>query len=355
MSNPTSVINFADSVAQFLARTNQFGESNQDLIQQKFNKKQATGATSPVFAALESRSRSLAQWANMMDDFVLQFFTDQLASAGGGWQEVFRIDFRDVFAAQGAVDLNSLGTTVVIDGVTWETPTVARNGQNMVLANTSFGITANGLEVVDANNNRLNPGTVTGHALFASLFDIAKNTKTPFEADPTRNYLFQIYVSSQANIGERDNSGVFIFRDDFGSGIGDNLGGDQALYISRLGTFGGFIDTIEGTGGTGVSPPSFIYNAADFTPPLPFTNVPTLWYSSPQSMNMGGAAWDDGNDDFPDQSDLQMFVTARDSTDVENDIVFHPRNGFFCGMGHAGESGADTYDAVIQQFRILQR
>lgn len=76
MSNPISVVVLTDTFAQFLARTNQFGESNQDLIQQKFNKKQATGASSPVFAALESRSRSVAQWPNLVDDFVLASMAD---------------------------------------------------------------------------------------------------------------------------------------------------------------------------------------------------------------------------------------------------------------------------------------
>ena len=79
MSNPTSVIVLTDSLAQFLARTNQFGEANQDLIQQKFNKAQDDGSTSPVFAALESRSRAVAQWANMVDDLILAVF-----QTGGG-------------------------------------------------------------------------------------------------------------------------------------------------------------------------------------------------------------------------------------------------------------------------------
>ena len=76
MSNPTSVVVLDDTLAQFLARTNQFGESNQDLIQQKFNKKEATGSANPVFAALESRSRAVAQWGNLMDDLVLAFMAD---------------------------------------------------------------------------------------------------------------------------------------------------------------------------------------------------------------------------------------------------------------------------------------
>lgn len=71
MSNPTSVIDFTDDLAGFLARTNQFGEKNQDLIQQKRNKIPGDGSTNPGFPATESTSKSVAQWPNMMDDFQL--------------------------------------------------------------------------------------------------------------------------------------------------------------------------------------------------------------------------------------------------------------------------------------------
>ncbi len=77
MSNPTSVVVITDTLAQFLARTNQFSETNQDLIQEKFNKKTTDGASAPIFAALSSRSRAVAQWPNMVDDFLLAFFTAQ--------------------------------------------------------------------------------------------------------------------------------------------------------------------------------------------------------------------------------------------------------------------------------------
>ncbi len=76
MSNPSTsrVVFLGDDLPTFLARANQFSEPNADLVQQKFNKKQADGSVAPVFAALSSRSRTVAQWGNLMDDFLLAFF-----------------------------------------------------------------------------------------------------------------------------------------------------------------------------------------------------------------------------------------------------------------------------------------
>ena len=73
MSNPTSVIDFTDDLAGFLARTNQFGEKNQDLVQQKRNKSPGDGTSSPGFPATESTAKSVAQWPNMVDDFQLRW------------------------------------------------------------------------------------------------------------------------------------------------------------------------------------------------------------------------------------------------------------------------------------------
>ena len=71
MSNPSTVVDFNDTTAAFLATTNQFGEANSLLIQQKFNKAQADGSSLPIFAATEARSRALAQWGNFVDDIAL--------------------------------------------------------------------------------------------------------------------------------------------------------------------------------------------------------------------------------------------------------------------------------------------
>ena len=42
-------------------------------------------------------------------------------------------------------------------------------------------------------------------------------------------------------------------------------------------------------------------------------------------------------------------------TDVENDVVAHPRFGFFVGVGHAAGNASGNFNATIQQFRILQK
>lgn len=280
-------------------------------------------------------------------------------TTAGGWREVYRVDFRDVFTSLGAVDLNTPGATVVIDGVTWQTSSVAVNGSDMATS-VSFGITANGLEVVGAGNGRANPGVVTAQAIWASLFDLANNTSTPFDADPTQEYLIQAYVSAGNADANHEMSGVFAFREDALDPVSNNLPGDPALYR----TFYGFInsvgpDALEGTGGTSTSPSRITYRPADFNTPVggdyDTPNVPTLHYKYAGHFQHGGAPWDTVEDDFPGQSDLQFFSVSRDATDVENDVVAHPRFGFFCGVGHVCENSSDNYNAVIQQYRILQK
>lgn len=71
MSNPTPVIDLTDDLAAFLARVNQFGEANQLLVQQKRNKSPGDGITNPGFPASESTAKSVAQWPNMVDDYIL--------------------------------------------------------------------------------------------------------------------------------------------------------------------------------------------------------------------------------------------------------------------------------------------
>jgi len=76
MSNPTPVVVLDDSLAAFLARVNQFSEANSTLIQQKFNK--APGATGvPGFPSSDSNTRTVAQWLNMFDDFLLAYMDEQ--------------------------------------------------------------------------------------------------------------------------------------------------------------------------------------------------------------------------------------------------------------------------------------
>ena len=275
---------------------------------------------------------------------------------GGGWREVYSVDFRTL----PVTDLNAAGNTITIDGVTWRTPSVAQNNDDMVVASGSFGITANGLEVVNASNGRFSPGQVTGQSIYTSLYDLARNTSTPFDADPTSEYLIQAYVSAENADENSESSGVFIFRENALAGMSNGLPGDQALYRSLYGFINGVgPQALEGTGGTGVSPSRLTYRPAGLTAPVggdyDAPNVPTLHYKYAGHFQHGGGVWDSGNDAFPDNDDLQFFSVSRDSTDVENDIPAHPRFGFFIGVGHVSENSNNNYSAVIQRFRVLQK
>ena len=284
--------------------------------------------------------------------------TQALASAGGGgWEEVYRIDFRDVFADQGAVDLNSPGASVTIDGVLWRTPAVGTTGIDMATANTSFGIDATGLRVVNPNTSQIRAGATTGQVIFAALHAIAQNTRTPFAADVTREWMVQAYVSSTNADGNHEGSGVFLFREDALDPISNGFPGDPANYRTMLGFINGVgPNALEGTGGTSTSTARQTLRPAGLTVPDPDPNVTALWYASPQSYQHGGGVWDTSEDDFPAlDGNMDWFSTSRDPTDVENDIVMHARYAFFCGLGHSTENAVDDLDATIQQYRILRR
>ena len=273
-------------------------------------------------------------------------------SGGGGWTEVWARDLRQDADA----DLNTAGSSVVIDGVTWRTPAAAVTGSNMVAADTGFDIlNGTGLVVENANNARANPGTLTGNFLYASLYDLAQNSSTPFDPDPTREYLWQAYVSSSNNDGTNTElSGVIMFRPGSLDSASNGLPGDDALYRCLYGTLAGAGgDLLEGTGGTSGSPTRNVYRNADLTAPAASApDVPMIHYKGPQSFQFGGGVWSSG---WPDQSDLSFFNTARDPTDIENDIVLHPRYGFFLGFGHVAENTNQDYNATIQQVRLLQK
>lgn len=118
MSNPTPVIDFTDDLAAFLARQNQFGEANQLLVQSKRNKSPGDGATSPGFPASESTAKSVAQWPNMVDDFVMKFFgwtggTDTLGKSATLQRFTLGIQMGTVSARAGAGDPNGVVTAPV--------------------------------------------------------------------------------------------------------------------------------------------------------------------------------------------------------------------------------------------------
>lgn len=349
MSNPNPVVDFGDTLAQFLARTNQFSESNQDLVQQKFNKKEANGSSNPVFAALESRSRALAQWANLVDDFMLQFFAQEVASGGGGWTELYRKDLRTV----ADIDLNAVGSSVVIDGVTWRTPVLAESGSNMVLATTGLdiGATAGGFAVDGANNARANPGAVTGNILYTSLYDLAQNTLTPFDPDPGRSYLWEAYVSGSNNNGTDTGwSGVICFRGDVNDSISNGMLGDEFLARTGYGTINATQNAVEGTGGTTSSPPRRIYDPTGLTVAEPIHDVASLQYDGPRQFKHRAGVW---GTDFPALGEHAAWSVSGSVVASGEDVIQHPKYGFFLGFGHVAEAISSGYGATIQQVRLL--
>lgn len=342
MSNSTPVINIRDTLSQFLARVNQFDEANSLLVQGKVNKSLADGEAQPRFPAGESNSRALAQWFNMMDDFVLNYFT-----LGGGqlgaFQEVYRIDFREVTNAS----LNNLGSVVVIDGVNWRTPqNAASNDVNdMSLAVGDYGITDAGLELVNgALNTRMDGNARSCNFVWANLFDIGNNSKTPFTVDPSSKWRFEVYVSEQTNpVSDIQHTGVAIYRTT--EAVEPLLPGVQALWRSGLGFADAAADTATGGGGTGPTTVAFRH---DLTP-----SVASITHHSGNTKDLMSGIWNGVDDDFPAAANLQWLASPPDPTD-EQGIVMDSRFGFRVAPYHCNQSGTANYGAVIQQLRILR-
>lgn len=280
----------------------------------------------------------------------LNFGPRPTLAAGGGFQEVYR----HIFSGP-TVDLNAANSVVTLDGVAWRTPSVTTNGQNMVPAATSFEKTSTGLAIVGANNASVNPGNITGNVIFASLAAVAANDETPFAPDCRRTYVIEAYVDSTNADANDEWSGVAIFRPDVATPLAGGLPGNAALYRCGFG-FGNTLGpgALVAAGGTSIAPPELVYDASALTPALADPNVPYVHFTSPQSVQFGGSPWNTTTDDFPAAGTQQGYGTARDPTDVENDIVLHPVFGFFFAVGHCAENLSATLNANIPGFRILQ-
>ena len=265
-----------------------------------------------------------------------------------GFRTVYQRNLTDL----GSVNLNAPDSSVVIDGVTWRTFGAATTGLDMAVAAGSFGLDAAGLTVVNATNSRCNAGSMTANFLYTSLADLAQNTVTPFAANPHANYIWQAHVSATNADQDTEWSGVCIFRVGSAFTASGGLGGDAATYRSGFGAGFALTEILLAGGGTTVAPTIIPYRAAGLVPPLPDPTVPHVHYANPQAIQGGGSPWLPG---FADPgADYQAYVSGRDPTDVENDVVLHPVYGWLLGFGHCAETLANNLGASIDEVRLLQ-
>lgn len=194
MSNATPVIDFSDDLAAFLARTNQFGEKNKLLIQPKKNKSPGDGSASPGFPASSSTSKSVAQWPNMVDDFLLKFFgwtggTETMGASG------VALKFLSGMEVAGAKILASTGTPegAVTAGVgSIYMDTAGSSGTTLYTKSTGTGNT--GWEVVGGGGTTINTistatagfGTAQINITFDTGQDLADQTINGYDLRSTQ-------------------------------------------------------------------------------------------------------------------------------------------------------------------------
>lgn len=253
------------------------------------------------------------------------------------YETVVDIDWRQEFVRQGAVDLNSNSATLVDEmGATWTTPASQANGS------TSWGLTANGLEVVDCINAGNIP-TSSPHTpeLSVSLFDLA--AAWGFDGDPTRGYIFETYVSLQENADDfQDCSGINIWKPDgspdgagywvtqFGTGL---YSAGDSVRAGRANAFAAFTQTFRTDLG---SPPLLAVS-------IPGNGVLTTCFTAP---------WPG---DWPDNDALRFVagIRAYSGQQTDQQLVGDPPF-FMFGLFHQANSTTQTYRAIHQRTRLLQ-
>lgn len=257
---------------------------------------------------------------------------------------LYDVDWRDAFADLGAVDLNSPGATLTYEGITWTTPAIADGSATDQVTSTSWGLTSTGLRCVEPDNSTFTATNVSAPHIYATLADIAANSVSPFDGDPTRQYLFQVFVSAQSLTPagvENEGAGVGIYKDDFGGGVGN-----ANISMSMLGHRIGVDGTNFFRAGVGALPSSRGF-VLDF-------DVPTLLYNG-SGGSIDGYCIDFDVDDWPANSGLRKIAGYRNPAgDIDNDTIQDPLQIKFASV-HTSASVASLYDGTIQRTRLLRQ
>lgn len=255
---------------------------------------------------------------------------------------VMEIDWRDEFTAQGAVDLNSSGATLTDQaGATWQTPSVATGPGNQNNGSTAWSLTANGLQVVDCvagasygtNANPVTPSLWIDLAAAAAAYG--------FDGDPTRQWLWQCYVSEQVNdAATNDNSGVAIRKV---LSVPAGSGATHGQMLCSVGFVLGSAAAARAFGNVNAS----TGDVARTTPAG--MDVPTVVYAGGTNGWMFAATW---AGDWPANSDLRMVAAYSPDNLVTSAIPGDPQEGFRLSMFHQAAATTANYGATIQRSRL---
>jgi hypothetical protein len=264
--------------------------------------------------------------------------------AGGGvaaYECVCDVDWREEFAAQGAVDLNSPGATLVDQaGATWQTPSAATGPGNQV-ASTSWALTVNGLEVVGAGvaGLPLNASPIAP-SLWINIADLG--AAYGFDPDPTRMWVMQAFISAQNGDQNIEDSGIALRHV-----IGIPTGTGSSQILSAFGFSAGVANESQGFGDHNGTTGTF--NRTDITD----QDVPTIHYGG-VGGSMAAYAGQFGAD-WPANGSLRSLIAFSSpsvvSAAVPNDVF----TGFRITLFHRKTSAGGTgYNAVHQRFRLCR-
>ena len=266
--------------------------------------------------------------------------------AATGWSTVYEVDFRDVFAAQGAVDLNFIGSSFTFEGILWETPTVGNTTVDMNTTSTTFGITAAGLVVTGQGGGGIVATGPSMTSIFANLAEMAGNSATPFDGDPTRSYLLQCYVAASTADTNGEEAGVGLYKiDDI-----PQVGGAQSTTFNTFGFNAATLDVPSCTAGSGGSPSR--QNRLDLlgSAGVDF-DCPTIHYaSSGKLINVFAASFSDLGD-WPEEDTLRSIGSYAPTAQFAGGVG-DPLSGWRFTLGMAG-GGVGT-DFTIERARLRQ-
>ncbi len=266
--------------------------------------------------------------------------------AAAGWSTVYEVDFRDTFASLGAVDLNSAGASFTFEGIEWVTPNVANSGFDMNTTSTTFAIAAAGLVVTGQGGGSIVANALQMTCIFANLAEMAGNSATPFDGDPTRNYLLQCFVSASTADTNGEEAGVGIYKV-------PNLpqaGGGFATTFNTFGFNGSDADVPSCTAGSTGSPSRLIRDDLLGSAGVDF-DAPTIHYAaSGKLINVYAGSFSDLGD-WPAEDTLRSVGSFAPTAQFSNQVG-DPISAWRFTLGMAG-GGVGT-DFTIQRARLRQ-
>lgn len=269
------------------------------------------------------------------------------APASAGWTTVYEVDFRDVFASLGAVDLNTAGATFTFDNITWATPNVANTGADMNVSSSSFGIAAGGLNVAGQGGGSIVASSLTMTHIFANLADLAANDATPFDGDPTRHYLLQCFVSASTADTNGEEAGVGLYK----VTIFPVAGGGQSTTFNTFGFNTATAAVPSCSAGSGGSPSRLSRldllgsGGTDF-------DCPTIHYNGSGKLVDAWAGSFSDTGDWPAESALRSIGNYAATAQFDGNVTGDPISGWRFTLGMAG-GGVGT-DFTIQRARLRQ-